>query len=122
MNGSDSFMSSTPLFFKLFFLIIVGFFIFIIVRMVNLWMSNNASPLVIARCTAVTKRTEVWGGSGDTGASTSYYVTFELENGSRVELQVQSRVFGLIVEGDLGELSYQGSRFKGFRRVEETAY
>lgn len=118
MNGSD-FMSGTPLFFKLFFLIIVGFFVFIIVNMVKLWMTNNASPLVIARSTAVTKRSEVWGGTGDSGASTSYYVTFELEDGSRVELQVQSRVFGLIVEGDLGELSYQGSRFMDFQRAEE---
>ncbi|ASA21066.1 DUF2500 family protein [Paenibacillus donghaensis] len=32
------------------------------------------------------------------------------------ELQVESKVYGLIVEGDYGEITYQGTRFKDFRR------
>ncbi|AWV36682.1 hypothetical protein CD191_12245 [Paenibacillus odorifer] len=105
-----------PLFFKLFALLFLGLFVFIIVKSVRIWMSNNASPLIKANCTAVTKRTEVWGGSGESRANTSYYVTFEFADGSRLELQVRDQDFGLIVEGDRGELLYQGTRFKRFNR------
>ncbi|MBW4083991.1 DUF2500 domain-containing protein [Paenibacillus sp. S150] len=45
-----------------------------------------------------------------------FYVTFEFQDGSRAELMVPDREFGLIVEGDKGRLSYQGTRFKGFVR------
>lgn len=44
-------------------------------------------------------------------------VVFEMENGSRVELAIRDpAVFGTIVEGDQGILSYQGKRFVGFQR------
>ncbi|MCE3200549.1 DUF2500 family protein [Paenibacillus sonchi] len=33
-----------------------------------------------------------------------------------MELMVPDKEFGLIVEGDQGQLSYQGTRFKGFVR------
>lgn len=109
-----SFIYGMPLFFKLMFLLVIGIFIFVIIKSIGIWSSNNASPLVSAYASAVTKRTEVWGGSGDSGAHTSYYVTFEFQDGRRVELQVPNKAFGLIVEGDRGELVYQGTRFKGF--------
>ncbi len=109
-----SFIYGMPFFFKLIFLLVIGFFIFFIIKAIGIWSSNNASPLVSAYAAAVTKRTQVWGGSGDSGAHTSYYVTFEFQDGRRVELQVPNKAFGLIVEGDRGELVYQGTRFKGF--------
>lgn len=44
-------------------------------------------------------------------------IVFEKENGSRVELAIRDpAVFGTIVEGDKGILSYQGKRFVGFQR------
>jgi hypothetical protein len=125
-NGFDeqsffgNFIHEMPLFFKLFALLILGIFVFIIYKSVRSWMSNNASPLIKASSKAVTKRTEVWGGSGESSAHTSYYVTFEFEDGGRLELQVRDQDYGLIVEGDRGELLYQGTRFKSFDRVKET--
>lgn len=125
-NGFDkrsffgSFIHEMPLFFKLFALFILGVFVFIIYKSVRSWIANNASPLIKASTKAVTKRTEVWGGSGESSAHTSYYVTFEFEDGGRLELQVRGQDFGLIVEGDRGELLYQGTRFKSFDRVKQT--
>ena len=49
-------------------------------------------------------------------SSTSYYVTFELENGGRMELSVKGSEYGMLVEGDTGALSYQGTRYLGFER------
>lgn len=113
----ESFIHDMPLLFKIFALLFIAFFVFIIIKMLRIWLSNNASPLISASCTAVTKRSEVWGGSGDTSASTSYYVTFQFDDGSRLEFQVMNRDFGLIVEGDRGEILYQGTRFKEFKRL-----
>ncbi len=49
-------------------------------------------------------------------ASTSYYVTFEVESGSRMEFQIDGSQYGLIAEGDSGKLTFQGSRYLGFER------
>lgn len=44
-------------------------------------------------------------------------IVFELENGNRIELAIKdSQVFGVMVEGDYGTLSYQGKRFVHFER------
>lgn len=64
----------------------------------------------------VTKRSKTSGGSGNTSASTRYYTTFEVQSGDRIELPVSGREYGMLVEGDLGLLTFQGTRYKGFER------
>ncbi|MDT3425620.1 hypothetical protein J2Z22_001139 [Paenibacillus forsythiae] len=108
-----------PVFFKIFILLFLSVLIFGIAKGIKQWMANNESELLTVSCTAVSKRFRVSGGSGDSSASTDYYVTFETLNGDRVELKVPDRFYGLIVEGDRGELTYQGTRFKGFERVSD---
>ena len=49
--------------------------------------------------------------------STSYYVTFEVESGDRIELEVNGLEYGMLVEGDCGKLSFQGTRYLGFERT-----
>ncbi|MFD1775121.1 DUF2500 domain-containing protein [Paenibacillus rhizophilus] len=49
------------------------------------------------------------------------YVTYEFQNGARIELEVPDNMYGLVVEGDRGELTYQGTRFKGFNRAVDRA-
>jgi len=83
------------------------------------WSSNNASPLLTLHSTVVAKRTNVSGGAGDTGTSTSYFLTFELDNGERMEFRVSGSDYGRIVEQDQGMLTFQGTRFKHFEREEQ---
>ena len=47
---------------------------------------------------------------------TNYFVTLELENGSRVELGVKDPEYGMLAEGDQGVLSFQGTRYLGFEQ------
>ena len=49
-------------------------------------------------------------------ASTSYYVTFEVDSGDRMELCVSGEEYGMLVEGDCGKLSFQGTRYLSFER------
>lgn len=72
-------------------------------------------PVVTAKARVVAKRTET-SGMSDGPVSTHYYATFELESGRRHEFNVSAE-YGLLAEGDEGELRYRGPRFEGFRRV-----
>ncbi|WP_413409423.1 DUF2500 domain-containing protein [Paenibacillus amylolyticus] len=98
------------------FLIIAGVIVFVIISGVRTWSSNNAAALLTLHSTVVVKRTEVSGGSGDSRATTRYYVTFEFDNGERTELIVGGNHYGMMVENDRGMLTYQGTRFKHFER------
>lgn len=51
-----------------------------------------------------------------TSTHTTYYVTFQVESGDRMELAVSGSEYGMLVEGDQGQLSFQGSRYLGFDR------
>ncbi|ETT50902.1 MULTISPECIES: DUF2500 domain-containing protein [unclassified Paenibacillus] len=116
-SSQSGFFTEGPFLLKLILLLIAGFVAYTIWRGLKTWMTNQTSPLQSRVVTAVAKRTEVWGGRGHMGTHTSYYVTFEFHNGSRRELEVKPKAYAMIVEGDRGELSYQGSRFKGFVRA-----
>ena len=96
--------------------IFVSVFATVIVKGAGQWRRNNASPVVTAMARVVTKRAEVSGGTGESGAHTSHFATFEMPTGERCELALPAREFGLIADGDTGQLTYQGTRFKGFVR------
>ncbi|MFD1735586.1 DUF2500 domain-containing protein [Bacillus salitolerans] len=111
-----------PAFFNFFMVVIpilvIGGFIFIIVKGLSTWATNNASPVLVERVIVVSKRTKVYGG-GETNARTAYFVTFEfIESKNRLELQVSGQESGLLIEGDIGDLTYQGTRYKGFNRIQ----
>ena len=50
-------------------------------------------------------------------SSTSYYATFQVESGDRMELLLNGREYGLLAEGDRGWLTFQGTRYLGFERT-----
>ena len=97
--------------------IVVSVFATVIVKGVGQWLRNNASPVVTTSARVVTKRGEVHGGTGESRAQTAYFATFEMPSGERCELALPARESGLIAEGDTGQLTYQGTRFKGFART-----
>lgn len=108
--------SSMPFIFKMFFLAVLGIIAFNTVRGIRSWAVNNASPILMSRSRVIARRSEVWSSTGNSRARTNYYVTFEDESGNRLELEVPDRIYGFLVEGDEGELTRQGSRFKDFQR------
>ena len=114
--------------FQIMFFIVFGLAIstvFIsLIKGVKEWNKNNHSPRLTVPATVVTKRTDVTRRrSGGTNGhhhyhtSTNYYVTFEVESGDRMELHLSGPEFGLLVEGDNGKLSFQGTRYLGFERT-----
>lgn len=126
-NAFGSFPVSFGMFgvmFNVVFVLILGVILVTLVRSIGQWSKNNHSPRLTVDAKVVAKRTNVSrhhhsGGAnhvGHTSASTTYYVTFEVASGDRMELRLQGHEYGLIVEGDRGELTFQGTRFLGFTR------
>ena len=116
---------------RLFPLMFLVVFIFIISTIVGSLVSgakrkhkNDQSPRVTADAKVVSKRMQVGQNrqsSGDNDMMRSYtyskyFVTFEFESGDRLELTVDGSDYGLLVEGDTGKLSFQGTRYLGFQR------
>lgn len=106
-----------PLFIGLVFVLVIGGIVVGGVRSFLEWQENNAQPVVTATVRVATKRQHVSGGGHDSGASTSYYATFEtVDDGLRQEFQLGATEYSGLAEGDVGSLMYQGTRFKGFVR------
>jgi hypothetical protein len=110
--------------FGLVFVLTIGTFIVIAVKGISQWNKNNHSPRLTVSATIVAKRTNVsrhrhGGANGHHHhtTSTTYYVTFQVESGDRMELHVAGHEFGLLVEGDQGKLTFQGTRYLGFERT-----
>ena len=105
--------------FFLFFFGVLAIIFFGIIKRASENAKNNNSPVVENEVRAVSKRTQVTGNSD--GSSTYYYVTFEFCDGSRGELRIDGKTYGMIAEGDVGILKSQGTRFLSFDR-RATAY
>ena len=104
----------TTLFFLAFFLILAMVLVQF-VRGVIQWGRNNASPRLTVEATVVAKREQAWRSQHHHG--TTYYATFQVESGDRMELQIPERDIGMLAEGDHGQLTFQGTRFLGFARM-----
>ncbi len=126
--GFGFFSSAFPILFIVVFLLMLGVIAATVIRSVGEWHKNNNSPRIVVDAEVVTKREDVSHSSmpvaGDvTGAhgfhstsSTTYYVTFEVRGGDWLEFSVDGSEYGQLVEGDRGELTFQGTRYIGFVR------
>lgn len=97
-------------------LIVIGGFVYVIGSSLFRWYANETSPVEERYATVMTKRTNVSGGGHNHHAHTSYHVTFQFDDGDRLELSVRGSDYGVLVEGDNGLLNYQGTRLNRFDR------
>ena len=70
-------------------------------------IANNFMKEVTRRAIIVSKRTD----------DEDYYITFQLGNGRKLELLVDSYFYNYYAEGEKGMLTHQGTRFINFERV-----
>ena len=115
-SGFDALFS---ILFPLVFLFVLGMMLFTVVGNLRRWSKNNASPRLAVPATVAAKRMNVSRHHTDNTMAhtfTTYYVTFQVESGDRMELEVDGSDYGMLVEGDTGKLSFQGTRYLGFER------
>ena len=114
--------------FPIMFVMVFGIIIFTFVQGIAEWNKNNHSPKLTVPAAVVAKRTNVThhhhanGGDASgahgfhTTTSTTYYVTFQVESGDRMEFHVSGSEYGMLAEGDSGRLTFQGTRYLSFER------
>lgn len=117
-----------PIMFIIVFVMVIGVFLTTFIKGVGTWNQNNHSPRLSVEAEVVAKRADFsssrHANAGDisgahgyhTSSYTSYYVTFQVESGDRMEFCVSGQEYGLLVEQDHGTLSFQGTRYLGFVR------
>ena len=111
------------------FAVVLFLFVFIIAKAIKEKKTNDASPRLTVDAVVVSKRTSVSStnhpAAGDasgahgfnTMTTTDHYVTFEVQSGDRMEFRVDGTEYGRLAEGDVGQLSFQGTRYLGFERI-----
>ena len=82
--------------FSLAFFAVLAVILVTAVRGLLQWNQNNHSPHVTS--------------------STTYYATFQVESGDRMELRLSGAEYGMLAEGDRGRLTFQGTRYLSFER------
>ena len=99
------------LFFILFFAVIA--------KNIAQWLKNENSPrlTVPAKIVDMRRKTHHHHSNGHHHHSHTYHVTFKVESGDRMELHVAGHEFGMLIEGDRGNLTFQGTRYLGFERI-----
>ncbi|WP_139906215.1 DUF2500 domain-containing protein [Clostridium thermarum] len=115
-----------PLLVMLGFIFVFGMIIVNAIKGAKQWNYNNSQPVLTVEARIVTKRADVstyhHSNHNDIGhhhhhSSTTYYVTFEVQSGDRMEFRVSANEYGMLVEGDFGNLTFQGTRYLGFNRI-----
>ncbi len=114
----DAFSVMFTLMFVLVFCVIAA----VLVKSLSQWNANNNSPRLTVDATVIAKRNHISRHHHGSDmhmhhTTSSYYVTFQVSSGDRMELLVPSNQFGLLIEGDQGKLTFQGTRFLSFERV-----
>lgn len=100
--------------------VVIWFVLFtcIIIKNIGQFIENENSPVltVPALIVDMRRKTHHHHSNGHHHHSHSYHVTFEVENGERMELRVNRNEYNQLNVGDRGMLTYQGTRYKGFER------
>ena len=107
--------------FAIAFLLVFGIFAVMMIKGIIQWNRNNHSPKLTVPATLIARRTNVsssrHSGTNHHHTSTTYYVTFQVESGDRIEFRISGQEYGLLLEGDHGKLHFQGTRYLGFDRA-----
>lgn len=107
--------------FPVVFAFVAGMIIYTVFRTVRESRRNDRSPRLTVGARIVDKRSDMHRHRHDHHShyGYTYYVTFEFDSGDRAELCVPEGEFGILVIGDVGDLTLQGTRYISFARKSE---
>lgn len=113
-----------PMLIMIGFVVILACFAAAFASGIRTWNRNNHSPRLTVEAEIVSRRTDVSrhirhdGPDGTMSHSTTtYYATFQVASGDRMEFCIPSNEYGYLVEGDRGTLTFQGTRYLSFERT-----
>ncbi|MFJ7859165.1 DUF2500 domain-containing protein [Peribacillus sp. NPDC097206] len=127
VGGGDGLFTAAPVFIGIIFVIILILFIVNVFNGLSQWKENEESPRLSVPAHVISKRTNVTRHNHfhdndvhSHSSSTTYFITCEFDSGDRTEFRISGKEFGLLAEGDIGTLTFQGTRFIDFSRKKQT--
>jgi len=99
---------------EIFVVIWFALFFYILAKNVGQFIENENSPVLSVPATIVDMRRKTH--HHQNSISHTYHITFEKENGERLELKVKRHEYKELSIGDKGLLTHQGTRYQGFAR------
>ncbi len=123
-SGFYTMFSILPLVVMIGFIIVFIIIIITILKNIMIWNKNNHSPQLTVSATIVSKRILYHKHANANDITrmhsyhniSNYYITFQFESGDRMEFSVDNSEYGLLAEGDTGNLCFQGTRYLSFER------
>lgn len=113
-----------PIFFILITVVILGMLVYLTLKGMQEKKANDAAPIVTVDAKVKAKRIAVHHSAHQQSVNgvplmakshhATYYTTFALEDGRRLELQISEGQFQQLTEGERGKLTYQRKRFHRF--------
>lgn len=103
-----------------FFVVVLGIVVLSAGREAIQWGRNHKQPVLTVKSRMITRRSHMQQVRQDEQGlqtKTLYYLTFEVESGDRIEFKVTGEEYGQCAEGDEGRLTFQGTRYIGFQRL-----
>ncbi len=104
MAGFGIFFTIIPIVFMIMF----GMVVFVMIKAIGSQNKYRKEPQLTSFAKCVNKRSYV------RSNFTYYYATFEFSSGDRKELRVPQNQAGFVIEGDEGNLTFQGDMFIEF--------
>lgn len=114
------FFSVFSIIFPILFLLVTGIIVFVFAKVLGQMNRDRKAPRLTVDATIVDKRQHVshhHAADMHHHSFESCYITFQVESGDRMELYVPYNQFGLLIVGDHGKLTFQGTRFVQFDRM-----
>jgi len=111
-----------PIIFGLAFAAILVVIAVVAAKGLGQWHKNNQSPVLTVQAEVTGKRrndstsVQQMGEVSMPMTDTTYYATFQVPSGDRMELRLSGKEYGQLREGDRGELTFQGTRYLMFER------
>lgn len=102
-EGKSMFFNVMDVIFPIMFIVVAGFIVVTIINGISQWNDNNHAPRLTVEAKVVAKRTNITH-------------LFEVESGDRMEMNVRGSEYGMLAEGDVGKLTFQGTRYLNFER------
>ena len=104
---------------QIFVIIWFVLFFWIIGKGIAQFIENENSPVLTgpANIVDMRRKTHHHHSNGHHHHTHSYHITFEKEDGERLELKVKRYEYNELAIGDRGVLTHQGTRYKSFERV-----
>ena len=107
-------------------LVTLGFIVVIVLVFIRVmqgavqWGKNNTAieltveAKVVAKRTAVSRHGHAQNNVQYHGNATTYFASFEVDSGDRMEFRIPDREYGMLAEGDTGKLIFKGTRYISF--------